>query len=627
MDFETIRNRYLKYFGERGHTIIPSSSLVPENDPTTLFTGSGMQPIIPYLLGEKHPKGVRLVNSQKCFRAEDMDEVGDNRHTTFFEMLGNWSLGDYFKREQLPWSFSFLTDNLGLSAERLYVTVFAGDPKLSLPKDTESVAIWKELFKSKGIEAKDVSVGSLEEAARAGMQGGRIFYYGAEKNWWSRAGAPEKMPVGEIGGPDSEVFYEFTQVSHDKRFGKECHPNCDCGRFLEIGNSVFMEYIKSDDGSFKQLLQRNVDFGGGLERITAALSDSPDVFLVDVLGKSIALLENLSGKSYKKSAEEGKRPFRIIADHLRAAVFIVADGVLPGNKERGYIVRRLIRRSLLNAKRLGLSGTEWIGGIIDLYATQYRDFYGEIDDRQEDIRKILSEEAEKFLKTLEEGLKQFDRFAGEKKMSAEHIFNLYQSYGFPEELSLELARERGIGVDLDALKGHKERHRQLSRAGSHQKFKGGLSDASDKSIQYHTATHLLNQALREVLGSGVYQKGSNITPERLRFDFPHEHKLTKEEIKQVEDIVNQKIAQQLPVDKVSMKLSEAQAAGVVGVFGERYPDEVTVYRIGGPTKGFFSQEICGGPHVTNTKELIGTFKIVKEEAVSRGVRRIKAVLA
>lgn len=626
MDFETIRNRYLKYFGEQEHTIIPSSSLVPENDPTTLFTGSGMQPIIPYLLGAKHPKGIRLVNSQKCFRAEDMDEVGDNRHTTFFEMLGNWSLGDYFKKEQLPWLFDFLVDDLGLSPKRLYVTVFAGDSKLGLPKDTESAAILKKLFKDRGIEAKDVSAGSLKEVSHAGMRGGRIFYYDAHKNWWSRAGAPEQMPAGEIGGPDSEVFYEFTQVKHDKRFGDECHPNCDCGRFLEIGNSVFMEYIKNEDGTFRQLPQRNVDFGGGLERIAAALANSPDIFQVDILGKSIALLEKLSEKSYKQSPDEIKRSFRIIADHLRAAVFIVADGVMPGNKERSYIVRRLIRRSLLNAKRLGLAGTEWIADIAGLFAESYRDFYGEIDDRQEDIKAAVSEEAEKFLKTLESGLKHFERFAKEKEMSTEHIFDLYQSYGFPEELSLELARERGISVDLKALKGHKEQHRERSRAGSHNKFKGGLLDTSDKSIQYHTATHLLNQALRQVLGNHVYQKGSNITPERLRFDFPNERKLTAGEIREVEEIVNQKIAEQLPVEKISMKLSDAQTAGAIGVFGERYPDAVTVYKIGTQSDGYFSQEICGGPHVSNTRELTGTFKIIKEEAVGAGIRRIKAVL-
>ncbi len=636
MDFETIRNRYLKYFEKQGHEIVPSSSLVPENDPTTLFTGSGMQPILPYLLGQVHPKGKRIVNSQKCFRAEDIDEVGDNRHTTFFEMLGNWSLGDYFKKEQLRWLFLFLTDDLKIPAERLYISVFAGDEKLNLPKDTESAALWKALFKEKGIDAKEVELGSVESGSKSGMQiglkpdgspeTGRIFYYDASKNWWSRAGEPENMPAGEPGGPDSEVFYEFVNIEHDTRYGEKCHPNCDCGRFMEIGNSVFMEYVKQEGGSFARLSQRNVDFGGGLERVAAALADSPDVFKVDVLAKTISSLEKLSGISYEKCSDEQRRAFRVIADHLRAATFISADGVLPGNKDRGYILRRLVRRSLLNAKRLGLLGTEWIGTILDIYAEAYLDFYSEIDDRQETIKAALVGEAEKFLKTLEEGLKQFEKLAAKGKLGAEDIFNLYQSYGFPEELSLELAHERGITVDVKELSAFKEKHRTTSRARSEKKFKGGLADISDMSVRYHTATHLLNQALREVLGKHVYQKGSNITPERLRFDFPNEKKMTPEEIKKVEDIINQKIAEALPVDKISIPLAEAEKLGVAGVFGERYPDIVTVYRIGHPEKGFFSQEICGGPHVGNTSELGGHFKIIKEEAIARGVRRIKAIL-
>ena len=626
MDFETVRNRYLKFFGEQGHSIIPSSSLLPENDPTTLFTGSGMQPILPYLLGNPHPQGKRVVNSQKCFRAEDMDEVGDNRHTTFFEMLGNWSLGDYFKKEQLPWFFSFLVDDLGLDASRLYVTVFAGDEKLNLPKDTASASIWKELFKKKGVDAKDVVIGSIENGAKVGTQGARIFYYDAHKNWWSRAGAPETMPAGEPGGPDSEVFYEFVQISHDKSFGAECHPNCDCGRFMEIGNSVFMEYVKAEDGNFKQLPQRNVDFGGGLERIAAALADSPDIFKVDVLAAAVSVLEKLSNKSYEQSDEQAKRPFRIIADHLRAAVFLVADGVHPGNKDRSYILRRLVRRALLNAKRLGLSGTEWVGTILDVFAESYRDFYGEIDERSDEIRQILVEEAEKFLKTLESGLKQFEHLAEDKTLGAGEIFNLYQSFGFPEELSLELAGERGIKIDRAALTELKEKHRSSSRSGSEKKFKGGLADTSEMSVKYHTATHLLNQALRQVLGNHVYQKGSNITPERLRFDFPNETKLTPEQIQEVEGIVNEKIDEGLPVEKASMPYEEAKKTGVVGVFGERYPETVSVYRIGYGDKGFFSQEICGGPHVNNTRDLGGHFKIIKEETISRGVRRIKAVL-
>src|SRR3989344_2083797 len=626
MDIETLRDRYLKFFELEGHAIIPSASLLPENDPTTLFTGSGMQPIIPFLLGAPHPAVKRLVDAQKCFRAEDMDEVGDNRHTTFFEMLGNWSFGDYFKREQLSWFFSFLTDNLGISPERLYVTVFAGDQTLNLPKDTDSVLIWKELFKSKGIIANDVHLGSLEEASRSGMQGGRIFYYDARKNWWSRSGAPHAMPSGEPGGPDSEMFYEFTAIKHDPRFGAECHPNCDCGRFLEIGNSVFMEYVKSADGSFKSLPQKNVDFGGGLERIGAALLNSPDIFAVDVLKRAVEKLERISKRSYKASTEEEKRPFRIIADHLRAATFMIAAGVEPSNKDRGYVVRRLVRRALFNARALQIEGTAWINEVVDVYIQSYGRFYPEIDDGQEEVVKHLLLEAEKFLKTLEAGVRQFTQVATKGVLQAEDIFNLYQSYGFPEELSIELARKQGLTVDTTELATHRDKHRELSRNTSEKKFKGGLADTSDMSIKYHTATHLLNQALRQVLGNHVYQKGSNIAPERLRFDFPNDTKLTSEQIVEVERIVNEKIAEALPVEKTTMPYAEAQKQGVVGVFGERYPEIVSVYRIGFLEKGFFSQEICGGPHVNNTSELGGNFKISKEEGISRGVRRIRAVL-
>src|SRR3989344_1943876 len=644
MDLDQIRNRYLKFFERQGHTIIPSSSLVPENDPSTLFTGAGMQPILPYLLGNPHPEGKRIVNSQKCFRAEDMDEVGDNRHTTFFEMLGNWSLGDYFKSEQLPWFFGFLTEDLGLKPEHLFVTVFAGDEKLNLPKDTESVSIWKELFKQKGDDAEDVFIGSVEEGAKKGTHGGRIFYYNALKNWWSRAGAPENMPAGEPGGPDSELFYEFRDIKHDTRFGEQCHVNCDCGHYMEIGNSVFMEYIKSKNGSFKQLPQRNADFGGGLERITAALADSVDIFKVSVLGETVRLLEKLSGKTYG-SDEKQTRAFSIIADHLRAAVFISADGVKPSNKERGYILRRLLRRALLNAKHLGLSGTEWLGNIVDLLADSYKDFYAEIDSNLENIRQTLVVEAEKFLKTLDRGLLEieklemkggFDRIGPDGKMpianrvDAKRAFYIFQSFGFPFEMIQEELVRRGLLVNKEEFdrefKEELKRHQETSRAGSEKKFKGGLADASTISVRYHTATHLLNQALRQVLGGHVYQKGSNITSERLRFDFPNDSKMTPEQIKEVESIVNAKIAEQLPVTNITIPLTEAQKRGVVGVFGERYPDTVTVYRIGYPEKGFFSQEICGGPHVSNTQELEGTFRITKEESVSRGVRRIKAVL-
>lgn len=624
MQLEEIRNRYLKAFEREGHVIIPSASLVPENDPTMLFTGAGMQPLLTFFLGTPHPEGKRLVDSQKCFRAEDMDEVGDNRHTTFFEMLGNWSFGDYFKKEQLAWFFSFLTDNLSIPPERLYVTAYRGNETLSIPKDTESAEIWKELFKKKGIEAHEVELGTEEHASLVGMQGGRIFYYDT-KNWWSRAGAPDRMPAGEPGGPDSEVFFELTHIVHDAKFGQYCHPNCDCGRFMEIGNSVFMEYKKNADGSFSRLPEKNVDFGGGLERISAAVLGTSDVFKIDVFAPIIEILERVSGRQYETSAEEIKRSFRIIADHMRAAVFIAADGVLPSNKERGYIMRRLVRRALFNASKLGIRDSEYLAHIIASFVTSYGDFYTDLSDKSDAIKEALISEANKFAETLSSGLSMFEKLVGTGSLGAKEIFDLYQSYGFPTELSVELAKERGIAVDLNAVNEFLKGHKDASRAGSEKRFKGGLADTSEMSVKYHTATHMLNQALRTVLGSHVYQKGSNITPERLRFDFPNDEKLTPEQIAAVEKLVNEKIREALPVTRVQMTLPQAYEAGAVGVFGEKYPDIVTVYRIG--TEGnYFSQEICGGPHVENTSALGGVFKITKEEAVAKGIRRIKAVI-
>lgn len=615
-----VREKYLTFFKERGHTIIPSAPLVPENDPTTLFTGSGMQPLVPYLLGKSHPAGNRLTNSQKCFRSMDIEEVGDNRHTTFFEMLGNWSLGDYFKAEQLPWFFEFLTDQVGLEPERLYVTVFAGDEAAGVPRDEESAAVWKRLFKDKGIDAKEVELVTEERGAEEGMQGGRIFYYGA-KNWWSRAGVPEKMPAGEPGGPDSEVFYEFTHIEHDPAFGAQCHPNCDCGRFMEIGNSVFMEFVKNADGTFGKLPKSNVDFGGGLERIAAASANEPDVFLVNHK-EILAYLERASGTSYASDT----RAFRIIADHMKAAVFLIATGVLPANTDQGYFVRRLIRRSVRYADKLGVQ--ESLSGLVDIVSRAYAGIYPELSEQQVAIEQAVTAEEERFRTTLARGIKELARFTGGGSLSAQDAFQLVTTYGFPLELIIEEAGEKGITqIDIEGFKELLKQHQELSRAGSEQKFKGGLADASEATTRLHTAHHLLLKALQEVLGGHVHQRGSNITAERLRIDFSHGEKMTPEQKAEVERLVNEKIKEDLPVVRTEMPKEEAEKLGAEHEFGAKYPDRVSVYSIG-PLSSAFSIEFCGGPHVTHTGELgtSGVFKIQKEEAVSAGVRRIKAVL-
>ena len=424
-----VRKKYLEYFENRGHAVIPSASLVPENDPTTLFTGSGMQPLVPFLLGEPHPQGKRLTDSQKSFRSGDIDDIGDNRHTTFFEMLGNWSLGDYFKEEQLNWFFDFLTTEVGIDANHLYVTVFAGDENAGVPRDTESVDIWKRLFKTRGIEAKDVELLTEENGGKVGMQNGRIFYYDAKKNWWSRSGTPDKMPEGEPGGPDSEVFYEFTHIEHDKKFGEHCHPNCDCGRFLEIGNSVFMEYKRTANG-FEKLPQRNVDFGGGLERITAASENTSDVFTIDIFEHIIKELENRSGKKYSDSAHIAS--FRVIADHLRSSVFLIGDGVTPGNTEQNYFVRRLIRRAVRYADKIGIEASG-LSNFVEPLLEFYKDAYPETYSKKDFIREEIAKEEDKFRKTLEKGLKELEK--------GTDPFTLFTSYGFPFELIEEISKE------------------------------------------------------------------------------------------------------------------------------------------------------------------------------------------
>ncbi|OHA67775.1 MAG: hypothetical protein A3C82_00375 [Candidatus Wildermuthbacteria bacterium RIFCSPHIGHO2_02_FULL_47_12] len=644
-----IREKYLNFFKKKGHAVIPSSSLVPENDPTTLFTGSGMQPLIPYLLGQPHPMGKRLVNSQKSFRAGDIEEVGDNRHTTFFEMLGNWSLGDYFKQEQLPWFFEFLCDpdkGLGLNPSRLYVTVFSGDSQTGILKDEESIAIWKKLFKERGIEAKAIDFGTMERTSEVGMQapyhflngtgqGGRIFAYGVKKNWWSRAGVPRNMPVGEPGGPDSEVFYEFADMKHNPAFGAYCHPNCDCGRFLEIGNSVFMEYTKTETG-FEKLSQRNVDFGGGLERLAMAHANNPDI--VSVNHRPILdHLETTSGKQYGANEAETKA-FRIIADHMKAAVFLIADGVYPSNTDQGYFVRRLIRRSVRYSDMLGIEKNTFVN-VVRPVAAMYKDVYPEVRERIEDVEKAIAKEEERFRITLKNGLKELEKIAkiddmGVSGFSGETLFDLYQTYGFPIELSLEIIdaryKERGnaLGLSEDIRMRFQEqmtKHQELSRTSAAGKFKGGLADASVATTRLHTAHHLLLAALRAVLGDHVHQRGSNITQERLRIDFSHPQKLTLSELQEVERLVNEKIQEGLRMERVEMSKEEALKIGAQMEFGVKYGDVVSVYLAKDQQGGIFSKEFCGGPHAHATDEL-GRFRIIKEEAVAAGIRRIRAVL-
>jgi len=596
---------------------VPSSSLVPENDPTTLFTGSGMQPMMPYLLGEKHPLGTRLADSQKSFRAEDIEEVGDNRHTTFFEMLGNWSFGDpdasdkvgagYWKKEQLSWIYEFLTKEVGLDPSRLYVSVFSGGSGIS--RDDDSIQIWQDIFQSAGISYKYSQLETLEKAGNKGVEkDARIFGYGIDKNWWSRAGKPENMPVGEPGGPDSEIFFDF-QTPHDIKFGKKCHPNCDCGRFLEIGNSVFMEYKKKSDGDFEPLPQRNVDFGGGLERIIAASNDNSDIFNIDALYPIIIKIRGLVPKVDSRSE-------RIIADHMRAATFLIADGVTPSNKVQGYFLRRVIRRALTYVRKSGVENN--IAAELGKTVSKiYEKEYPELQNPQ--IADVLNAEESKFRKTLNNGLKILE---SKTEITGKEAFDLFQTYGFPFELTQELVRV----MEPEEFKKYALEHSESSTTASAGIFKGGLADHSEKVIRLHTATHLINAALRKILGDQVWQKGSNITGERTRFDFTHPEKLTDEQKKEVEDMANKWVKRNLEVKKDIMPLEEARKLGAIGVFGEKYPDTVNIYSILDPKTGeVISREFCGGPHVSYTGK-IGKIKITKEEAVSAGVRRIRAIV-
>lgn len=630
MNAQDIRKAYLDFFKERGHVIIPRARLVPDNDPTTLFTGSGMQPLLPYLLGEKHPKGNRLTDSQTCLRAQDVDEVGDNRHTTFFEMLGNWSLGDYFKAEQLPWFFEFLTDVVGLDPSKLYVTAFIGDEAAGIPKDTESAELWVGLFKNKGIDALVADMGSEEHGSKRGMQSGeRVFYYDASKNWWCRAGKIADMPAGEPGGPDSEVFYEFDFIEHDPAYGEHCHPNCDCGRYMEIGNSVFMEYLRTETG-FEKLPAKNVDFGAGLERIAAARLNSPDMYNISLLRPIIEKLEVLSGKKYDSHTES----MRVIADHLRAATFLAVDGVAPSNKEQGYVMRRYVRRAVRFAFDLGIE-QNFLEVIVPVIADMYEADFPEVKQQREAVVAVLVKEEKVFRQTLRKGLQQLMKFAQGGELTGEDIFTLYDTYGFPVELSTEEAGIQNVKLspawrdEFDARMAEQRARSQTAAKGT---FKGGLGGHTMQHKRYHTATHLLQSALREIFGPELRQHGSNITEERLRFDFNLDRKMTSEEVKHAENLVNQWIKEDHPVKYTLYPTQQALDMGAIGPFGERYGEEVKVYQMGEDGHAV-SLEICGGPHVDHTGQLArdddGTpndkrFVITKEEASSAGIRRIKA---
>lgn len=596
-----LRELFQSFWRHRHHKEIPPIPLVPQNDPTTLFTGSGMQQLVPYLLGETHPLGNKLYNIQPCLRAQDIEEVGDNRHDTFFEMMGNWSLGDYFKKEQLNWFFDFLVDELKLNPKKLYVSVFAGDKQSNLPADIESISIWKDIFRKYGIEAKE---------------GERIFLYGPEKNWWSRAGTPKNMPIGEPGGPDSEVFFEFDSISHDKIFGEKCHPNCDCGRFLEIGNSVFMQYKKAPDGAFLELPKKNVDFGGGLERIIMALENQPDMFKTSLFDPIIRSIESVTGKNYQDNIS--KPAIRIISDHLKAAVFIASEGIEPTNKDRGYILRRLIRRSVVKMLELKTTPQKLWPRIYDEIISTYKEIYFN-NNNHLTSELLIGKEMDSFLKTIDKGTKLLQTT---NNINGKLLFDLKQSYGFPIEIAIELLNQWGNKIDKKILISEYQKefnkHQQLSRTSSGKKFKGGLADQSGQTIKYHTATHLLHQALSDVVGKDIRQEGSNITGERLRFDFYSVKKPNMDEIKKVSQIVNEKVKMSLGVSFKILPKNEAMKLGAKSFFREKYPDMVKVYFIGD-----YSKEFCGGPHVTNTKE-IGKIEIYKFEKIGSNLYRIYA---
>ncbi len=626
MNAQDIRNKYLEFYAKQQHAIIKRAPLILTDDPTTLFTGAGMQPMIPYLLGETHPQGKRIADSQTCLRAQDIDDIGDNRHTTFFEMLGNWSLGDYFKKEQITWMWTFLTEEVGLDPNRLYVTCFIGAPEYNIAKDTEAAELWRQKFAEKGIEARSADIGSEERGAARGIQPGeRIFYYDGSKNWWSRNGGPETTPVGDPCGPDSEMFYEFDFIEHDPKFGEHCHPNCDCGRFMEIGNNVFMAYKKVAEGQFVPLDKPNIDHGSGLERIAAAANNDPDVFKISLMWPIIEKLEQLSGKSYASHTES----MRVIADHLRAATFMAVDGCIPSNKEQGYVMRRLLRRAIRYSFDLGIE-QNFLEAVVPVIADLYEADFPEVKAAREQIIAVLVKEEKAFRQTLRKGLKQMRQYVADGLTGAE-LFTLYDTFGFPVELSTEEAYKQGIPLSEDwraEFDTKMAEQRQRSKTARKGQFSGGLEGHDPIHLKYHTATHLLGAALRTVLKApDLQQHGSNITAQRLRFDFNHD-KLTPEEKQAVEDQVNAWIEADLPVSFAVYPTDKALKLGAIGAFGERYGDTVKVYSIGeGDERVSF--EVCGGPHVEHTGVLAEDgmrFKITKEESSSAGIRRIKAVL-
>lgn len=626
MNAQEIRSAYLKFFEERGHVAIKRAPLVLKDDPTTLFTGSGMQPMIPYLLGESHPEGRRIVDSQTCLRAQDIEDIGDNRHTTFFEMLGNWSMGDYFKEQQIKWMWEFLSDVVGLDMDRVYITCYIGDERYGIPKDTEAAKVWADLYRKKGSSFLDVDIGSGADGYERGIKDGeRIFYYDGSKNWWSRNGAPENTPIGDPCGPDSEMFYDFG-TAHNPEYGEHCHPNCDCGRFMEIGNNVFMAYRKVADGQFEPLEKPNIDHGSGLERIAAAKLNDPDVFKISLMWPIIEKLEKLSGKKY----DAHTNAMRVIADHLRAATFLAVDGCVPSNKEQGYVMRRLLRRAIRFAFELGVE-QNFFEEIVPIIADLYHDDFPEVAQKRDEVIAVLVKEEKVFRQTLRKGLKELQKF---ERVGGEELFKLYDTFGFPVELSTEEAFKQEITLadnwreEFDAKMQEQRVRSQTAAKGT---FKGGLGGQDLIHKKYHTATHLMYQALRDVLGDHVVQHGSNITEERLRFDFSHPEKVTREQLDEVEKIVNEQIAKDLKVSFAEYPTKVArEEKGALGQFGDRYGETVKVYTmIADSEEKPFSFEICGGPHVDHTLQLFEDgkhFKIIKEESSSAGIRRIKAVL-
>lgn len=625
MDANEIRKKFLEFQVKNGHKVIQPAPLVLEGDPTTLFTGSGMQPLLPYLLGKEHPDGTRLCDSQPSMRMQDIDDVGDPRHTTVFEMLGNWSLGDYFKEEQIRNFFKFLTEIVGLDPEKIYVTCFIGNEKYGIPKDEEAAEIWQKVFKEAGIDAKVAEIGTAADGDKRGIKPGeRIFFYDDHENWWSRGGGCESTPIGDPCGPDSEVFYDFGEDKQDvEEYGK-AHPASDGARFMEIGNSVFMQYRRLEDGSFEPLEKKNVDFGGGLERIAAASIGSFDVFKISLMKPIIDKLEQISGKSYDNNTDE----MRVIADHIRGAYLLAAQGLVPSNKTQGYAMRRLLRRAILRALDLGIS-SNFLSEIVPIVAENYADLPDSILTHREDALEVMLREENAFRKTLNRGLKELNKLVKNNKMlNGGDLFKLQDTYGFPMELSVEECYRQGIELTSDYVKEFEAalaEQRERSQTASKGMFKGGLEDHGEQTVKYHTSCHLLLAALQKLIDPTICQKGSNITSERVRFDFNCDHKLTDEEKSAVEAQVNEWIEADLPV--VFDEYDKEYARNTLkahGEFWDKYPDMLKVYTIG-DFDNPVSREVCGGPHVEHTG-VLGKFKIKKEESSSAGVRRIKAVL-